>query len=316
MIVNEAGASVYSADKIAQEEFPDFSVEQRSAISIARRLQDPLSELVKINPKSIGVGQYQYDVDQKKLAESLDFVVEEAVNSVGVNVNSASIYLLQRVSGLNFKTAKAIVAYRDEHGAFKNRKELAEVKGLSDKVYEQAIGFLRIPEGDEKLDMTAIHPESYDVANKIFEKMNMSKDKIGSDELKEQVKKLNKKELMKELNVGEYTYDDIIDALEAPLRDPRDSFAKPILKSDVLSLDDVQVGMELQGTVRNVVDFGVFVDCGVHEDGLIHISKLKKGYIKHPLDVVKVGDIVKVWVISVNKQKGRLELTMIDPNQR
>ena len=316
VIVNEAGASVYSADKIAQEEFPDFSVEQRSAISIARRLQDPLSELVKINPKSIGVGQYQYDVDQKKLAESLDFVVEEAVNSVGVNVNSASIYLLQRVSGLNTKTAKAIVAYRDEHGAFKNRKELAEVKGLSDKVYEQAIGFLRIPEGDEKLDMTAIHPESYDAANKIFEKMNMSKDKIGSDELKEEVKKLNKKELMKELNVGEYTYDDIIDALEAPLRDPRDSFAKPILKSDVLSLDDVQVGMELQGTVRNVVDFGVFVDCGVHEDGLIHISKLKKGYIKHPLDVVKVGDIVKVWVISVNKQKGRLELTMIDPNQR
>ncbi len=316
VIVNEAGASVYSADKIAQEEFPDFSVEQRSAISIARRLQDPLSELVKINPKSIGVGQYQYDVDQKKLAESLDFVVEEAVNSVGVNVNSASIYLLQRVSGLNTKTAKAIVAYRDEHGAFKNRKELAEVKGLSDKVYEQAVGFLRIPEGDEKLDMTAIHPESYEVANKIFEKMNMSKDKIGSDELKEQVKKLNKKELMKELNVGEYTYDDIIDALEAPLRDPRDSFAKPILKSDVLSLDDVQVGMELQGTVRNVVDFGVFVDCGVHEDGLIHISKLKKGYIKHPLDVVKVGDIVKVWVISVNKQKGRLELTMIDPNQK
>ena len=316
VIVNEAGASVYSADKIAQEEFPDFSVEQRSAISIARRLQDPLSELVKINPKSIGVGQYQYDVDQKKLAESLDFVVEEAVNSVGVNVNSASIYLLQRVSGLNSKTAKAIVSYRDEHGAFKNRKELASVKGLSDKVYEQAIGFLRIPEGDEKLDMTAIHPESYDAANKIFEKMNMSKDKIGSDELKEQVKKLNKKELMKELNVGEYTYDDIIDALEAPLRDPRDSFAKPILKSDVLSLDDVQVGMELQGTVRNVVDFGVFVDCGVHEDGLVHISKLKKGYIKHPLDVVKVGDIVKVWVISVNKQKGRLELTMIDPNEK
>ena len=316
VIVNEAGASVYSADKIAQEEFPDFSVEQRSAISIARRLQDPLSELVKINPKSIGVGQYQYDVDQKKLAESLDFVVEEAVNSVGVNVNSASIYLLQRVSGLNTKTAKAIVAYRDEHGAFKNRKELASVKGLSDKVYEQAIGFLRIPEGDEKLDMTAIHPESYDAANKIFEKLDMPKDKIGSDELKQAITKLNKASLMKELNIGEYTYDDIIDALEAPLRDPRDSFAKPILKSDVLSLDDVQVGMELQGTVRNVVDFGVFVDCGVHEDGLVHISKLKKGYIKHPLDVVKVGDIVKVWVISVNKQKGRLELTMIDPNQK
>ena len=257
-----------------------------------------------------------YYTTEKELKESLDFVVEEAVNQVGVNVNSASIYLLQRVSGLNTKTAKAIVSYRDEHGAFKTRQELSSVKGLSDKVIEQSIGFLRIPEGDEKLDMTSIHPESYDAANKIFEKLQMPKDKIGSEELKEAVKKLNKQELMKELNIGEYTYDDIIDALKAPLRDPRDEFDKPVLKSGVLSLEDVMIGMELQGTVRNVVDFGVFVDCGVHEDGLVHISKMKKGYIKHPLDVVKVGDIVKVWVISVDQKKGRLELTMIDPTEK
>ncbi len=314
IIVNEAGASVYSASDLAREEFPDFSVEERSAVSIARRLQDPLSELVKIDPKSIGVGQYQYDVNQTKLSDSLDFVVSEAVNSVGVNVNSASVYLLQRVAGLNAKSAKAIVKYRDEHGKFNNRQEL-NIKGIGEKTLEQAIGFLRIPDGNEKLDMTAIHPESYDAANKIFEKLNMSKDMIGTDELKEAIKKIDKKALQKELNIGEYTFNDIIDALEAPLRDPRDNFDKPLLKSDVLSLDDVVPGLELQGTVRNVVDFGVFVDCGVHEDGLVHISKMKKGYIKHPLDVVKVGDIIKVWVVSVDKVRGRLELTMIDPNK-
>ena len=314
IIVNEAGASVYSASKLAQEEFPDFSVEERSAVSIARRLQDPLSELVKIDPKSIGVGQYQYDVNQTKLSGSLDVVVEEAVNSVGVNVNSASIYLLQRVSGLNAKTAKLLVSYRDEHGKFNNREEL-NIKGIGAKTLEQAIGFLRIPDGTEKLDMTAIHPESYAAANQIFAEIGLEKDKIGSDELKEKIKTIDKKALMEKLNIGEYTFNDIIDALEAPLRDPRDMLDKPLLKSDVLSLDDLMPGMELQGTVRNVVDFGVFVDCGVHEDGLVHISKLKKGYIKHPLDVVKVGDIVKVWVVSVNKQKGRLELTMLDPTK-
>ena len=314
IIVNEAGASVYSASELAREEFPDFSVEERSAVSIARRLQDPLSELVKIDPKSIGVGQYQYDVNQSKLSNSLDVVVEEAVNSVGVNVNSASIYLLQRVAGLNTKTAKAIVKYRDENGKFNSREEL-NIKGIGAKTLEQAIGFLRIPDGTEKLDMTAIHPESYAAANQIFEELGLSKDKIGTDELKEKIKTIDKKALMAKLNIGEYTFNDIIDALEAPLRDPRDMLDKPLLKSDVLSLDDLMPGMELQGTVRNVVDFGVFVDCGVHEDGLVHISKLKKGYIKHPLDVVKVGDIVKVWVVSVNKQKGRLELTMLDPTK-
>ena len=314
IIVNEAGASVYSASELAREEFPDFSVEERSAVSIARRLQDPLSELVKIDPKSIGVGQYQYDVNQSKLSNSLDVVVEEAVNSVGVNVNSASIYLLQRVAGLNTKTAKAIVKYRDENGKFNSREEL-NIKGIGAKTLEQAIGFLRIPDGTEKLDMTAIHPESYAAANQIFAELGLSKDKIGTDELKEKIKTIDKKALMAKLNIGEYTFNDIIDALEAPLRDPRDMLDKPLLKSDVLSLDDLMPGMELQGTVRNVVDFGVFVDCGVHEDGLVHISKLKKGYIKHPLDVVKVGDIVKVWVVSVNKQKGRLELTMLDPTK-
>ena len=314
IIVNEAGASVYSASELAREEFPEFSVEERSAVSIARRLQDPLSELVKIDPKSIGVGQYQYDVNQNKLSDSLDFVVSEAVNSVGVNVNSASIYLLQRVAGLNTKSAKAIVKYRDENGKFNNREEL-NIKGIGAKTLEQAIGFLRIPDGNEKLDMTAIHPESYQAANQIFEELGLTKDKIGTEELKEKLKTIDKKALMTKLNIGEYTFNDIIDALEAPLRDPRDMLDAPILKSDVLSLDDVMPGMELQGTVRNVVDFGVFVDCGVHEDGLVHISKMKKGYIKHPLDVVKVGDIVKVWVVSVNKQKDRLELTMIDPTK-
>ncbi len=312
IIVNEAGASVYSADAIAQEEFPTFSVEERSAVSIARRLQDPLSELVKIPPKSIGVGQYQYDVNQTKLAESLDNVVVDAVNSVGVNVNSASLYLLQRVSGLNTKSAKLIVKYRDEHGKFNNRKEL-NIKGIGEKTLEQCIAFLRIPDGDEKLDMTAIHPESYDAANAILAEIGMDKSMIGTEELKNKIKTLDKKALIKKLNIGEYTFNDIIDALIAPLRDPRDEFDKPILKSGVISLEQLSPGMELEGTVRNVVDFGVFVDCGVHEDGLVHISKMKKGYIKHPLDVCKVGDIVKVWVVSVNVKKGRLELTMIDP---
>lgn len=315
IIVNEAGASVYSGSDIAREEFPDFSIEERSAVSIARRLQDPLSELVKIDPKSIGVGQYQYDVNQKELSKSLDNVVEEAVNSVGVNVNSASVYLLQRVAGLSTAHAKKIVAYRDEHGEYKTRKDL-EIKGISDKVLEQAIGFLRIPEGDEKLDMTAIHPESYKIAEEILAKLGLTKDDIGSDKIKEVIGSVNRKELIKGLDVGEYTFNDILDAFVAPLRDPRDEFDKPILKSDAISLADLLPGMELQGTVRNVVDFGVFVDCGVHEDGLVHISKIKKGYIRHPLDVVSVGQIVKVWVVSVNRAKNRLELTMINPNEK
>lgn len=315
IIVNEAGASIYSASDLAREEFPDYEVEQRSAVSIARRLQDPLSELVKIDPKSIGVGQYQYDVTQSKLSSSLDFVVETAVNSVGVNVNSASISLLQRVAGLNAKTAKLLVQYRDEHGEFLNRSKIKDIKGIGPKTLEQSIGFLRIPVGTEKLDMTAIHPESYPMAEKILEKLGCTKDDIGSQKLIDAIKLANKAELKKGLDIGVYTFNDILDAFIAPLRDPRDEFDKPLLRSDALHLSDLHEGMELQGTVRNVVDFGVFIDCGVKEDGLVHISKIKRGYIKHPLDVVSVGQIVKVWVVSVNIDKGRLELTMIDPNK-
>ena len=315
IIVNEAGASVYSASELAREEFPDFSVEERSAVSIARRLQDPLAELVKIDPKSIGVGQYQYDVNQKNLSSQLDFVVEGAVNSVGVNVNSASVHLLQRVAGLNSKTAKLIVAHRDANGKFNNRSEL-NIKGIGAKTLEQAIGFLRIPDGNEKLDMTAIHPESYAAAEKILEKLGFTKDAIGTDELKDAIKKANKKELFEGLGIGEFTFNDILDAFVAPLRDPRDEFDKPILKQGVIDLSQLKPGMELQGTIRNVVDFGVFVDCGVHEDGLVHISKISKRHIKHPLDVVSVGQIVTVWVVSVDLRKNRLELTMIDPSKR
>ena len=312
IIVNEAGASIYSASDLAREEFPDYAVEERSAVSIARRLQDPLSELVKIDPKSIGVGQYQYDVSQSKLNNSLDFVVETAVNSVGVNINSASVPLLQRVSGLNLKTAKTLVEYRDQNGEFKNREEI-KIKGIGPKTLEQAIGFLRIPDGDEKLDMTSIHPESYGVAEEILEKLGFSKDDIGSVELQKKIAGLNRKEFIKEFTVGEYTFNDILDAFVAPLRDPRDSFEKPILRSDVLHLEYLKPGMELQGTVRNVVDFGAFVDCGVKEDGLVHLSRMSKKFIKHPLDVVSVGDIVKVWVVSVDLLKGRVELSMIPP---
>ena len=316
IIVNEAGASIYSASDLAREEFPDYEVEQRSAVSIARRLQDPLAELVKIDPKSIGVGQYQYDVTQSKLSASLDFVVETAVNSVGVNVNSASVSLLQRVSGLNAKTAKSIVKHRDENGEFTTREKLKDIKGVGPKTLEQAIGFLRIPNGDEKLDMTAIHPESYANAIKILEKLGFTKEDIGSAALVEAIKKCERKFLREGLEIGEFTFNDILDAFVAPLRDPRDQFDKPMLRNDALHLEDLQPGMELQGTVRNVVDFGVFVDCGVKEDGLVHISKIRKGYIKHPLDVVSVGQIVKVWVVSVDLKKSRLELTMINPKAK
>ena len=316
IIVNEAGASVYSASDLAREEFPDYEVEERSAVSIARRLQDPLSELVKIDPKSIGVGQYQYDVSQSKLSTTLDNVVEDAVNSVGVNINSASVSLLQRVSGLNARFAKLIVNHRDENGMFKSRDDIKEIKGIGEKTLEQSIGFLRIPDGVEKLDMTAIHPESYEIANKILEKLGFTKDDIGTDELVKAVKKADKAKLREGLDVGEYTFNDILDAFVAPLRDPRDKFDKPILRSDVLQIEDLKEGMELQGTVRNVVDFGAFVDCGVKEDGLVHLSRMSKKYIKHPLDVVSVGQIVKVWVVSVDVAKGRVELSMIPPHEK
>ena len=316
IIVNEAGASVYSGSEIAREEFPDFSIEERSAISIARRLQDPLSELVKIDPKSIGVGQYQHDVTQSKLASSLDFVVETAVNQVGVNINTASVSLLKYVAGLNAGSAKKIVAYRDENGAFKNREDI-KVKGVGPKVLEQAIGFLRIVDGTEPLDKTAIHPESYEAAKGILAKLGFTSQDLGSEALVEKVKSLKDEEvneLAKEFNVGEYTIKDILDAFVSPLRDPRDEIEAPILKSDILHLEDLQVGMELQGTVRNVTDFGAFVDCGLHDDGLVHISKMSSGFIKHPLDAVHVGQIVKVWVLEVDLAKQRLQLTMIDPN--
>lgn len=315
IIVNEAGASVYSASAIAQEEFPDFSVEERSAVSIARRLQDPLAELVKIDPKSIGVGQYQHDVSQAKLSDSLDFVVSTAVNQVGVNINTASPSLLKYVAGLNASTAKKIVAHREENGRFENR-EAIKVKGVGPKTMEQAIGFLRIVDGDEPLDMTGIHPESYDAARAILAKLESTSADLGKGELVEKVKALTPEEvkaMQEELNIGEYTIKDILDAFCSPLRDPRDMIEAPLLKSDILHLEDLSVGMELQGTVRNVTDFGAFVDCGLHDDGLVHISKMSSGFIKHPLDAVHVGQIVKVWVLEVDLKKGRLQLTMIDP---
>ena len=316
IIVNEAGASVYSASDLAREEFPDFSVEERSAISIARRLQDPLSELVKIDPKSIGVDQYQHDVSQSKLADSLDFVVETAVNQVGVNINTASYSLLKYVAGLNAGTAKKIVAHREENGRFENRNDI-KVKGVGPKALEQAMGFLRIVDGNEPLDMTAIHPESYEIARAILTKLGFTSKDLGSTELVEKIKGLTeeeKKAMIEELNVGEYTFQDILDAFVSPLRDPRDMIEAPVLRGDILELKDLSAGMELQGTVRNVTDFGAFVDCGLHDDGLVHVSKMSTKFIKHPLEAVHVGQIVKVWVLDVDLAKGRLQLTMIDPN--
>ncbi len=315
VIVSEAGASVYSASDLAREEFPDYEVEERSAVSIARRLQDPLAELVKIDPKSIGVGQYQHDVTQSKLSDTLDFVVETAVNQVGVNINTASPSLLKYVAGLNAGTAKKIVAHRDANGRFESREQI-QIKGIGPKVMEQAIGFLRVVDGTEPLDMTSIHPESYEVAKTILEKLGFTSKDLGSAALAEAVNNVNREELVNELGIGEYTLNDILDAFVAPLRDPRDKFEGPVLRSDVLGLEDLLPGMELQGTIRNVVDFGAFVDCGVHEDGLVHVSKMSKKFIKHPLEAVKVGQIVKVWVVEVDLKKQRLQLTMIDPSAK
>ena len=311
VIVNEAGASVYSASELAREEFPDFSVEERSAASIARRLQDPLSELVKIDPKSIGVGQYQHDVSPKKLNDSLNFVVTQAVNQVGVNVNTASKALLMYVSGLNKTSAENLVKYRDQMGKFRRRDDIKGVPRLGDKTFEQAIGFLRIPDGDEALDMTAVHPESYHIAKEIMKKLNITGDMFGKEEVKFLIEHVNRKQLQDELKVDSYTLNDILDAFIAPLRDPRDQFAQPILRSDILKIEDLQVGMELEGTVRNVVDFGAFIDVGLKEDGLLHISKISRKYIKHPKDVLNVGDIVKVYVLNIDLQKGKVGLTML-----
>ncbi|MGM0842997.1 MAG: Tex family protein [Bacillota bacterium] len=311
LIVNEAGASVYSASDVAREEFPDLQVEERSAVSIARRLQDPLAELVKIDPKSVGVGQYQHDVSQKKLNESLTFVVETAVNQVGVNVNTASSSLLQYVSGLSKTVATNIVKKREEEGKFVSRSQLKKIPRLGAKTYEQCIGFLRIMDGKEILDRTSIHPDNYNDVKKLLVKVGLSVADIGSEELKQSLNQLNLEEVSEELEIGKLTLKDIVDSLIRPGRDPRDEFPRPLLKKDVLKLEDLTQGMELQGTVRNVVDFGAFIDVGVKQDGLVHISKLKNGFVKHPLDVVSVGDVVTVWVDSVDVQKGRVALTMI-----
>ena len=313
VIVNEAGASVYSASDVARAEFPDLQVEQRSAVSIARRLQDPLSELVKIEPKAVGVGQYQHDVSQKQLAESLTFIVETAVNQVGVDVNTASASLLQYVSGLSKTVAENIVTMRSENGPFTSRAQLKKIPRLGAKTYEQAIGFLRIAEAKNPLDATGIHPESYKLAESILESVGLSKKDVGTEQAEAAISAISLTALSEKLNVGEVTLKDIVDTLMKPLRDPRDAFPQPLLKTDVLQMDDLQVGMELQGTVRNVVDFGAFVDIGVKQDGLVHISKLQKGRVKHPLDVVSLGDIVTVWVDKVEATKGRISLTMLPP---
>ncbi len=308
-IVNEAGASVYSASQLAKEEFPTYDVAERSAVSIARRLQDPLSELVKIDPKSIGVGQYQHDVTQSKLSDSLDFVVSTAVNQVGVNVNTASKSLLSYVSGVNKSIAENIIKYREENGEFTSRQEIKKVPKLGPKAFEQAIGFLRILSGKNILDATSIHPESYDIAQKVMKELDIKE--FGTEETKAKVNKCNHEKLAQELNVDLYTLTDILDAFIAPARDPRDELDKPLLRSEALTLEDLKPGMELQGVVRNVVDFGAFVDCGLHEDGLVHISKISKSFIKHPLDVLNVGDVVKVWVLNVDLVKHKVALTMI-----
>lgn len=311
LIVNEAGASVYSASPIAREEFPNLQVEERSAVSIARRLQDPLAELVKIDPKSVGVGQYQHDVSQKKLNHSLTFVVETAVNQVGVNVNTASSSLLQYVAGLSKTVANNIVKHREENGKITSRKQLKEIPRLGAKTYEQSIGFLRIIDGTDPLDRTPIHPESYREVKLLLDSIDCTVSDIGTEKLKTALENVDITTLAESLNLGELTLKDIIDALVRPGRDPRDELPAPLLKKDVLSLEDLQVGMELQGTVRNVVDFGAFIDIGVKEDGLVHISKLSNRYVKHPLDIVSVGDVVTVWVEKVDVQKGRVSLTML-----
>ncbi|MCY7790175.1 Tex family protein [Bacillus haynesii] len=311
LIVNEAGASVYSASELAREEFPELQVEERSAVSIARRLQDPLAELVKIDPKSVGVGQYQHDVSQKKLNDSLRFVVETVVNQVGVNVNTASAALLQYVAGLSKTVAANIVKKRDEIGKFTSRKELKDIPRLGAKTYEQCIGFLRVPDGDEPLDRTGIHPESYKETRELLKKLGLSTAQIGTGELQDKINELNISEAAEQLGIGEITLKDICAQLTRPERDPRDEVPKPLLKTDVLQLEDLKEGMELQGTVRNVVDFGAFVDIGVKQDGLVHISKLSHSFVKHPLDVVSVGDIVTVWVEGVDAAKGRVSLSMV-----
>ena len=311
IIVNEAGASVYSASKLAIEEFPNLHVEERSAISIARRLQDPLSELVKIDSKSIGVGQYQHDVKEKNLNEALDFVVSKSVNNVGVNINTASASILKYISGLTKKSIEKIIDFRNKHGRFNSRNELIDNKILSAKAYEQSIGFMRVLDGSNPLDKTSIHPESYNKTTKILESIGMNYDSLGTEELISKLDNINIDDYSKKLDIDVYTLEDIINSLKKPNRDPRDDFDKPILKSDVLHIEDLKKGMELEGTVRNVVDFGAFIDIGIKNDGLVHISKITDRYIKHPSEVLSVGDIVTCYVDEVFLDKGKVALSLI-----
>ncbi|RKN82273.1 RNA-binding transcriptional accessory protein [Paenibacillus ginsengarvi] len=315
LIVNEAGASVYSASKLAAEEFPTLDVAERSAISIARRLQDPLAELVKIEPKAIGVGQYQHDVAQKHLDESLKVVVESAVNHVGVDLNTASPSLLSYVSGINATTAKNIVKFREENGKFKDRKQLQKVPRLGAKTFEQCVGFMRISEGASPLDNTPIHPESYDVVDRLFRELRLDLGSLGSKELKDKLQHADVESLAQKLDVGVPTLRDILDSLQKPGRDPREELPPPIFRTDVLQIEDLTPGMQLQGTVRNVIDFGAFVDIGIKNDGLVHISQLSDTFVKHPMDVVSVGDTVTVWVLNVDLKKGRVGLTMKNPSK-
>ena len=311
VIVSEAGASIYSASKIAIEEFPDLAVEKRSAVSIGRRLQDPLSELVKIPPEGIGVGLYQHDISGKKLSDNLDFVVSKAVNSVGVNINTASSSILKYVSGITKKHIDKIIDYRNKEGRINSRKEIEKL--LSDKTYEQAIGFLRITEGENILDSTGIHPESYDVALNILKDLNMDLSDVGTKELIDKLDKINIEEYKNKFNTDIYTLEDVLKSLKSPNRDPRDEMPQPILKSDILELKDLTIGMKLQGTVRNVVDFGAFIDIGLHEDGLVHISKITDKYIKHPNEVLSVGDIVDCYVDDIKLDKQKVSLSLIEP---
>ena len=316
IIVNEAGASVYSASKLAIEEFPNLHVEERSAISIARRLQDPLSELVKIDSKSIGVGQYQHDVKEKNLNEALDFVVSKSVNNVGVNINTASASILKYISGLTKKSIEKIIDFRNKNGRFNSRNELIDNKILSAKAYEQSIGFMRVLDGSNPLDKTSIHPESYDKTTKLLESIGMNYDSLGTEELISKLDNINIDDYSKKLDIDIYTLEDIINSLKKPNRDPRDDFDKPILKSDVLHIEDLKKGMELEGTVRNVVDFGAFIDIGIKNDGLVHISKITDRYIKHPSEVLSVGDIVTCYVDEVFLDKGKVALSLIKNDEK
>ncbi len=316
MVVSEAGASVYSASKLAAEEFPEYDVNLRSAVSIARRLQDPLAELVKIDPKAVGVGQYQHDMPPAQLSAALDGVVESCVNTVGVDLNTASAPLLARVAGVTAATAKNIVKYREDAGAFKTRRELLKVPKLGPKAFEQCAGFLRVPGAKNPLDATAVHPESYGAAEKLLALCGLSPADIGTPaarELEQQAKRLGHGKLAAELGVGVPTLEDMIEELLRPGRDMRDSLPKPLLRTDVLDMKDLTPGMQLTGTVRNVIDFGAFVDIGVHQDGLVHISQISSRFIRHPSEVLKVGDVVTVWVLSVDLQKKRIALTMKQP---